>query len=88
MPVVCQKGHVNEVDYSNLDRRNETKLEWDEGYTCSACGEWNVLFHSNIGLHGKLRELETMKPTHPSFWWYFVKARKRAMEAQKKRNNG
>jgi hypothetical protein len=85
--VLASCGHWNMIDAENLERRPLSGLYTAEGFTCQECNTWKPWWYSTRQLDENMRKLETMKPDHPSFWWHFVKTRKRAEEIQQRGRN-
>lgn len=83
IPILSPCGHWNLIDPEGLEKRPFSGLYTVSGYICQECGQWKPWFYSNRSLDEKLRHLSGMRPDHPSFFYYFVKARKRAEEIQK-----
>lgn len=76
--------HENMIDMEKLEKRTNSGLNFEYGYICSNCGKWKLCYRSSRLLDEKLRHLSGMRPDHPSFRYYFVKAYKRAQELQKR----
>lgn len=76
------------VDWENLEKTKSSPLVIIEWSTCPECGVRHMLFVSNPQLNENFKRLSCMRPKHPSFWYYFVKARKRAEQVQKRGNYG
>lgn len=77
----CHQEHM--VDMENLESRPLSGLYFEHGYLCSTCGRWKPCHVSTRSLDDKLQHLSRMRPDHPSFRYYFVKAYKRAQEIQR-----
>ncbi len=77
-------GASQAVNWSNMASSPVEKFLDEIGFHCRKCGTWNVKFYTSPQLENNFRRLLEMKPTHASFWYYFVKARKRAEEIQRR----
>ena len=84
LPDTCPCGHVNMIDWENLEIRPVSKLMNVSGYECSACRKWKPCSYSNRQLDDSIKRICSMKPTHPSFAYYLAKAMKRSEEIQKR----
>lgn len=78
LPIRCPCGMENMLDLENLDIRPMSKLVSAEGFTCSACGEWKILFFNTPSLKALLERLNQMNPTHKNFQYYFAKTLRKA----------
>lgn len=72
------------VDMEHLESRPLSGLYIERGYVCPACGKWKPCHISTRQLDESLRRLSAMRPDHPSFWYHFVKAVKRAQDIQER----
>jgi hypothetical protein len=84
IPVLSSCGHWNLIDPESLTKRPFAGLYTVSGYPCRICGIWEAFWYSNLQLDDQMRRLNEMRPTHPSFWYHFVKAKNRAQEIQKR----
>ncbi len=85
LPVLCDTcGHEQMVDWERLEVRPISSLYTAHGYTCSKCSTWKRLWISTVQLLEHIRRLETMQPTHPSFWYHYSKTMKRSLVIQRR----
>lgn len=86
LPDVCPNCHeINMVDWRGLERRLLSKSLFVQlGYSCRACERWKPCCYTTRQLDEKLHQLDSMLPAHPSYYFYFVKAYKRAEEIQRR----
>lgn len=83
IPILCSCGRETIVDWTRLEKRPITNLIRVEGYTCR-CGKWVSCWYSTRQLEESLCKLESMRPEHANFLYYFGKALRRAEEIQKR----
>lgn len=76
------------IDMETLASRPLAGLNIEYGYICSNCGKWKPCHVSSRALDLKLKHLESMRPDHQTFRYYFVKAYKRAQDIQERARNG
>ena len=85
LPFRCTACGVETMqDMAKLPRRPISKLYSVEEFICKACGKRKPCFFTTVQLLDGMRKLETMRPTHPSFWYHFLKTLKRAEEIQRR----
>lgn len=86
-PVLLSCGHWNMLDTDKLERRPLSDLMTVTGISCQICKMWKPWYYSTRQLDESMRKLRLMPPDHASFWYYFVKTRKRAEEIQRRGRN-
>ena len=70
------------LNLAKLEIRPVSNLVSVEGFTCQFCERWEAVFYTTQSLMALLERLESMKPTHKNFQYYFAKTLKKAEGVQ------
>ena len=85
-PWVCQQcGFLNMVDMENsIELRSIDKISGKIGYVCENCHQFQTIRLTTNNLERALGKMETVKPTHSKFRFFFQKTLRKALEVQGK----